>query len=400
MLNISFQSVKKPKLEVVINSRSFLALVDTGADVSLLGLKCATEMNLDWKEFPNKIYFAIGGKEDHGQTEIEIQIPAGNMMTKHRFIIVENLRYDVIIGMDLMVRLGMSLSMDKESIYFPNESCFRYSSLYEAIVCQSDVADESDPESLLSHLDEPFKGETLDIIDHNKVDEQEVNEMIQNSIDLHAEKAEFSSTPYRRSPEDNAVIEHKVQELLTKGYIKESNSSISSPVVLFKKGSKIRMCVDYQRLKKMTIHRPYPIPHMEDLYDSIGTARVFSVLDLKSRYHQIKIRETDTFKTAFVTKTGKYEYLRMPFGLVNAPYTFQKLMNEVLKDFLYKFCVFYLDDVLIYSPNEKDHLQHIVAILDQFQESKLRINASKCQFFQPKVKFLGLEMLVSRQSRY
>lgn len=122
------------------------------------------------------------------------------------------------------------------------------------------------------------------------------------------------------------------------------------------------MCIDYRGLNNVTIYKPYPMPHMEDLFEAIGRAKIFTTLDLESGYHQIKVKEGDTFKTAFISKTETYEYLRMPFGLINAPYTFQRLMNRDLNECLYKFCVVYLDDVMIYSSSMESHYKHIEAL--------------------------------------
>lgn len=132
--------MNKPRQEIVINNRSFSTLVDNGADVSLVSFKCATEMKPYSTSFPNEIHFAVVNKANHTQTEVEIKIPADNMVTRHRFIIVEYLKYDVIVAIYLMMILGLYLSVDEEAINFPNGLCFRYSSLCKAMVYQSEIA--------------------------------------------------------------------------------------------------------------------------------------------------------------------------------------------------------------------------------------------------------------------
>lgn len=129
---------------------------------------------------------------------------------------------------------------------------------------------------------------------------------------------------------------------------------------------------------------------MQYLYEAIGSPTFLAVLDLESGYHQLKIRNRDTYKTAFITKSGTYEYIQMPFGLINAPHAFHKFMNKVLKSFIYKFCLVYLDDIMIYSSTKELHYQHIELILQKLRTTRLRFNLSKYHFFKEKVKFLGL----------
>ena len=156
-----------------------------------------------------------------------------------------------------------------------------------------------------------------------------------------------------------------------------------------KKDKSLRMCVDYRPLNAITIKNKYPLPHIDILFDQLARAKVFSKIDLRSGYHQIKIRPEDVPKTAFSTRYGLYEYLVMSFVLTNAPAYFMYLMNSVFMLELDKFVVVFIDDILIYSENEEDHAEHLRIILSRLREHKLYAKFSKCEFWLRKVPFLG-----------
>jgi hypothetical protein len=202
--------------------------------------------------------------------------------------------------------------------------------------------------------------------------------------------APISKRPYRMSPEELAELKNQLQELLDKGYIRPSSSPWGCPALFVKKkDGSLRLCVGYRPLNAVTIKNKYLLPRIDVLFDQLDGARVFSKIDLCSGYHQIKIPPCDIPKTAFSTRYGLYEFLVMSFGLTNAPAYFMYLMNSMFMTELDKFVVVFIDDILIYSKNEKEHAKHLRIVLQCLRDHKLYAKFSKCEFWLNSVKFVG-----------
>ena len=210
------------------------------------------------------------------------------------------------------------------------------------------------------------------------------------TIDLEPGSASVSKAPYRMAPKELEELKIQLQELLDLGFIRPSVSPWGAPVLFVKKkDGTLRMCIDYRELNKLTLKNKYPLPRIDDLFDQLRGAGVFSKMDLRSGYHQLKVRHDDVPKTAFRTRYGPYEFTVMPFGLTNAPAVFMDLMNRVFHPYLDKFVLVFIDDVLIYSKNEKEHEEHLRTTLETLRAEKLYAKFSKCEFWLNEVNFLG-----------
>ncbi|KAF5798896.1 putative nucleotidyltransferase, Ribonuclease H [Helianthus annuus] len=209
-------------------------------------------------------------------------------------------------------------------------------------------------------------------------------------IELAPGAVPIARAPYRLAPSELEELSTQIEELLEKGFIRPSYSPWGAPVLFVKKkDGTFRMCIDYRELNKVTVKNRYPLPRIDDLFDQLQGSSYYSKVDLRSGYHQLRVREEDVSKTAFRTRYGHYEFLVMPFGLTNAPAVFMDLMNRVCKPYLDKFVIVFIDDILIYSKSQEEHEQHLRLILELLRKEQLYAKFSKCDFWLREVHFLG-----------
>eukprot|EP00253_Pinus_taeda_P012349 PITA_12349 len=210
------------------------------------------------------------------------------------------------------------------------------------------------------------------------------------TIELIPGAAPVSRAPYRMSTPELTELKMQLQELLDKEYIRPSVSPWGAPVLFVKKkDGTLRMCIDYRQLNKLTIKNKYPLPRIDELFDQVKGATVFSKIDLRSGYHQIRIKDEDIAKTAFRTRYGHYEFVVLPFGLTNAPATFMCLMNSIFHPYLDRFVLIFIDDILIYSRTIEEHHEHLRMVLQTLREHQLYAKFSKCDFFKEEIQYLG-----------
>jgi hypothetical protein len=290
---------------------------------------------------------------------------------------------DVILGMETLVKWGVKIDCAQRTIHLSapdGQEVTVSASEPSRILCQME-ARPTDGIRVVSEFPDFFPDDLPGMPpDRN----------IEFSIDLLPGTAPSAKRPYRMATVDHEEVKKIVDELLAKGYIRRSFSPWAFPVLLVEKkdGAK-RMCVDYRDLNAVTIKNKHPLPHIEDLFDQLQGACVFSKIDLRSGYHQLKIRPKDISKKAFTCKYGLYEYTVMSFGLTNAPAFFMHLMNKVFMDYLDTFVVIFIDDILVYSKSEAEHEKHLRLVLQRLREHELYAKLSKCEFWIDEVPFLG-----------
>nr|GFA27779.1 putative reverse transcriptase domain-containing protein [Tanacetum cinerariifolium] len=213
---------------------------------------------------------------------------------------------------------------------------------------------------------------------------------VEFQIDLILGAAPVFRAPYRLAPLEMQELSNQLQELADRGFIRPITSPWKAPVLFVKKKDRsFRMCIDYRELNKLTIKNRYPLPMIDDLFDQLQGSSVYSKIDLRSGYHQLRASDEDIPKTAFKTRYGHYEFHVTPFGLTNAHAVFMDLMNRVCKPYLDKSIIVFIDDILIYSRNKEEHEDHLRIILELLKKEKLYAEFSKCDFWISIVQFLG-----------
>lgn len=213
------------------------------------------------------------------------------------------------------------------------------------------------------------------------------------SIDLVPGESVPKGRIYSLSIPEQEAMRKNIEEALQQGYIRPSISPAAASLFFVpKKDGGLRPCIDYRALNKITIKFSYPLPLIPSALEQLREARIFTKLDLRSAYNLVRIREGDEWKTAFITPAGHYEYLVMPYGLVNGPSVFQNFMDEELGEFLGRFVLVYIDDILIFSKDPVEHQHHVSLVLQKLREFILFLKAEKCTFHQSSVEFLGYQL--------
>jgi len=214
-------------------------------------------------------------------------------------------------------------------------------------------------------------------------------DLVTHRIDV-GQNCPISQMPYRVSPKERNIIESEVQRMLDENIIEPSQSPWASPVVLVsKKDGSVRFCVDYRRLNLLTTKDVYPLPRIYDFLAAPHGGKFFSTLDLTSGYHQIPMDPLSKDKTAFISVAGLFQFKVLPFGLTNAPATFQRFMDAVLAGLKWKNLLVYMDDICVFSSSFNDHMSDLKSVFDRIRQAKLKLKPSKCHLFQNQIKFLG-----------
>lgn len=245
------------------------------------------------------------------------------------------------------------------------------------------------PEVILGQLPDEFS-EFSDVFSEDLAEQLPKHSQFDHDIVLLPDTVPRYGPVYKTSEPQAKYLHDYILDNLRRGWIRPSKSSWSSPVLFAaKKDGSMRMCIDYRYVNSRTQKVRYPLPRIDQIIDKLYKARYFSKIDLRNAYNLVRIKKGDEHITAFRTQEGLFEYTVMPFGLCNAPATFQRLMNHVFRDILYVFVVVYLDDILIFSNDRDDHVRHIREVFTRLRRFRLYAKASKCEFFSRSISFLG-----------
>ncbi|KAL0539586.1 hypothetical protein IC582_023802 [Cucumis melo] len=336
------------------------------------------------------------------------QIEIAGHVIEVTLIVLDMLDFDVILGMDWWAANHASIDCSRKEVTFnpPSMASFKFKgggskSLPQVISAiraskllsqgtwgilasvvdtrEADVSLSSEP--VVRDYPDVFPEELPGLPPHREVE---------FAIELEPGTVPISRAPYRMAPAELKELKVQLQELLDKGFIRPSVSPWGAPVLFVKKkDGSMRLCIDYRELNKVTVKNRYPLPRIDDLFDQLQGATVFSKIDLRSGYHQLRIKDEDVPKTAFRSRYGHYEFIVMSFGLTNAPAVFMDLMNRVFREFLDTFVIVFIDDILIYSKTEAEHEEHLRLALQTLRDNKLYAKFSKCEFWLKQVSFLG-----------
>ncbi|GJT44128.1 putative reverse transcriptase domain-containing protein [Tanacetum coccineum] len=393
-----------------IDDRTVFVLFDTGATHSIISTTFAKKLNMTPTPLIERVIISTPMKNhmliDHEYVNCPLRfddrIRPANLLPIHM------LDFDVILGMDWLASHRATIDCYARTVIFGNvrqpEFVYHGSSPLKSVKLISAMK----ARTLISHGCQGFLASVMDTsLESPNIENLSVvrefadvfpDELpglppareIEFGIELIPGAEPISKAPYRMAPVELKELKEQLQEMLENGFIRPSVSSWGAPVLFVKKkDGSMRLCIDYRELNRITIRNRYPLPRIDDLFDQLQGAKYFSKIDLRSGYHQLRVREQDISKTAFRTRYGHYEFLVMPFGLTNAPAVFMDLMNRIFHEYLDKFVIVFIDDILVYSKSEEEHEQHLRIVLEILRQKKLYAKFSKCEFWLQQVIFLG-----------
>jgi hypothetical protein len=341
-----------------IHHQPAVILFDYGATHSFISPKFGIKVGLDFYHTKGTYMIATpGGKIASNQICRDVPIQLGSNVIKTDLIMLNLEGMDILLGMDWMTRHQVPLEISSRAVEIDSPD-------YKAMILYLPPREYIKSCVYACHSI-PVVCEYPDVFPDD-LPGMPLDRDIEFIIELQPGTAPISKRPYRMPPNELAELKVQLQDLLDKGFIRPSASPWGCPALFVKKKDhSLRLCVDYRPLNAVTIKNKYPLPRFDILFDQLAGAKVFSKIDLRFGYHQIKIKPSDIPKTTFSTRYGLYEYLVMSFGLTNAPAYFMYLMNSIFMPELDKFIVVFIDDILIYSKNLEDHARHLYIILQR-----------------------------------
>lgn len=404
----TFQVVPHVELAITVNQHPAIAMIDSGAQGNFIATDTVKELGLEWdtKMYPYKISGADGQAIGNGTVtaETKVMMAAGDHKEEIVLDIVPMDNHQVVLGTPWLgkhnpiidwvthavkLRKGGETSRQQGLQTTATEACtigqIRHEGTEEGFVIVDNLQEDQVPtipqeyQDLAAAFEEP--GDEATLPEHQPWDCE---------IVLREDKQPERQPIYQLSPAQQETLREYIEKNLKRGFIRKSTSPAGYPVLFVPKpGGKQRLCVDYRKLNDITIKNSHALPRIDELQDTVSKATVFTKLDISEAYYSVRMKEGEEWKTAFRTGMGHFEYLVMPFGLTNAPGHYQALMLDTLWEYLNKFVVAYLDDVLIYSQNKGEHTEHVRKVIQALGDRGLRIKLEKCEFSVTKTEYLG-----------
>jgi transposase InsO family protein len=391
--------------EATLCDEKIRVLFDTGASSNFIKVDLVSRLKLKVIDLGRDLVLKLGDNSKSAgvinkYVKFQLKDSTGKEL-KITALIINDLSpdYEIILGMPFYKKhkpiLGHTAELitEKDWTLRLADSCYTENDVVDVFAVSLNFVEATVPpptsaeskEILQKYADvfelTPGKSANLSELGRNAMHKIELNDKDQPPI---------AQAPYRMSPYELDELKLQLNEMVNKGWITSSDSPWSSPVLFVKKkNGKLRLCVDYRRLNSVTKSDRYPIPRIDDNLDRLSHCSYFSVLDLTSGFHQMRMDPDSEEYTAFSTRYGQYKYKVMPFGLKNAPSSFQRMMNLVLKEYIDNFCVVYIDDILIFSKTKEQHAKHVELILERLRKYGLVASSEKSRFFLTEVDYLG-----------
>ena len=371
-----------------VNSIPAKVLFDSGASHSFISRPFASKHELVFQELPRPLSVVSPGALMNSNSLVpNVNIKMDDYSFLASPIVLGNSDIDLILGMNWLSKHKAFLDCAAKEIHLthPSEEVIIFAARDNTIRLFS--LNEKGEISAISQV--PVVCEYEDVFPE-ELPGMPPHRPVEFVIELEPGTEPVCKRPYKLGPEELKELKKQLDEQERLGLIRPSSSPWGCGVLFVKKkdGTE-RLCVDYRPLNKKTIKNKYPLPNINELFEQLKGAKVFSKLDLRMGYHQIRIREQDIPKTAFRTSFGSYEYTVMSFGLANAPSTFSRMMNFVFSPFRNEFVLVYLDDILVFSKTKEEHAKHLRLVLDKLREHRFYAKFSKCEFWLDEVLYLG-----------
>jgi hypothetical protein len=394
--------------------RPISILLDSGADSNFISDRIVEDYQIKFGKLSNPITLKLADGSTAKKIDKQglLGIKIGEYTEQVPMFVAELGEFDVILGHPWLYKLNPEICWQSYKVRINSVAiqgralgahpAFRpvpetFPTLHAASLDDSRLAEDVYPfmktrsDTTVTDVGVPqfIIEEYRDVYSEDEVKSLPPHRKFDSVIDTPEDVKPYYGRLFNLTSDEKLALKEWIDENLGKGFIRRSTSPWGAPCFFVKQKGKLRLCMDYRKLNAVTTRNSSPIPLISELLRSLTKGQVFSALDLRAAYNQVRIKDSDVYKTGFITPFGHYESLVMLFGLTNAPAEFQAFINSIFYDIIGVFVVVYLDDIIVYSENEGDHEEHLRQVFNRLRENKLYLNLSKCQFYLKEVSYLG-----------